>query len=214
MELNRREILRYLGYGNQEADERINALIEETVQELFVAAAPKSINKVFDVKLNADDFVELTCFRVKSKNLAKNLQNCRKVILFAATLGAGVDRLARKCSQVQMSKALVLQAAATTFLEEYCDRINEEISKTWESEGYFSRPRFSPGYGDFPLKHQRDIIGILESPKKIGLTLTDQLIMIPSKSVTAVIGLSKENQNCHKSGCEVCEKINCIYKRG
>lgn len=214
MELNRKEILRYLGYGNHEADEMVNTLIEESVKEVLEVAVPKSIYRTFDLELKADDFVDLTCFQAKSRNLTRNLKNCSKIVLFAATLGSGVDQLARKYNKIQMSKAVILQAVATALIEEYCDKVNEEISQAYELEGYYTRPRFSPGYGDFSLEHQKDVIKLLECPKKIGLTLTDSLIMMPSKSVTAIIGLSEENQRCHKKGCEVCDKINCAYKRG
>ena len=82
-----------------------------------------------------------------------------------------------------------------------------------EKEGLYARPRFSPGYGDFSLEHQKEITSILNTPKTIGLTVTDTLILAPAKSVTAIIGFSTTKQYCHKHGCEVCKKIDCEFRR-
>ena len=81
-------------------------------------------------------------------------------------------------------------------------------------KGLHARPRFSPGYGDFPLEVQRDFERILEMPKTIGVTLSDSLLMTPTKSITAVIGLSEIDTNCEKSGCEQCAMAGkCAYFR-
>ena len=91
--------------------------------------------------------------------------------------------------------------------------MNEEIRREAAERGLFLRPRFSPGYGDFSLEHQREFFRILEVQKKIGVTLTESLLMMPSKSVTAVIGLSEENTHCMLQGCEACGKRDCSFRR-
>ena len=98
-------------------------------------------------------------------------------------------------------------------LEEFLDGWQEEMKEEMGKEGYFLRPRFSPGYGDFDILHQEDVLRMLESAKKIGLTMTDGHMLSPSKSVTAVIGMSREDTACHGAGCEACEKTDCIYRR-
>lgn len=102
---------------------------------------------------------------------------------------------------------MVLQAVSVEAIEEYCDACEEEILAALSSGGegpYYLRPRFSPGYGDLPLEFQREFLQILETPKKIGVTLTDSLLMMPSKSVTAIIGISREDSHCIRQGCESC----------
>lgn len=54
---------------------------------------------------------------------------------------------------------------------------------------------------------------MLDCAKTIGLTLTGGGMMTPTKSVTAVIGASTEQQSCHIKGCEACEKKDCLYRR-
>ena len=110
----------------------------------------------------------------------------------AVTLGPGPDRLVRRASVGRMSRALIYQAAAAAMTEAWCDEINERIRSEAARDGLYTRPRFSPGYGDLPLSVQKQISGLLNMPKEIGVSLTESLLMTPSKSVTALIGVSPE----------------------
>ena len=131
----------------------------------------------------------------------------------AATLGIGPDRLIARASAVRMSDAVIFQAAAAAMVETYCDEVNERIRQDAAQRGMYCRPRFSPGYGDFPIAHQRDFSRLLDTPRKIGLTVTESCLLAPIKSVTAVIGLSETPQPCHRKGCEECSKTDCAYRR-
>lgn len=214
MEWNRKEIYRYLGYGRVIPDDTVYGKVEEMITLLEKTAKPKSVWKVFPLDLSSEGEIDFSCFHTASRNLYKNLKGCTQAALFAATLGIEVDRMLQRYTRLEMTKAVILQAAAASMIESYCDQVNEEIREYARAEGYYLHPRFSPGYGDFSIDHQKEIIGILECPKKIGLTLTDSYIMLPSKSVTAVIGMDRTNLNCPKYGCETCELKNCAYRRG
>ena len=194
--------------------EKVSKLIEECVEELEAAVSPKSIYRVYPFSFLTEEELDFTVFRTESRSLSRNLKDCEQVILFAATLGTEADSLIRKYSKLQMSKAVTMQAAATAMIESYCDEINTELKETFEKKGLYLRPRFSPGYGDFPLECQRDITAVLETAKRIGIMLTDSLLMTPSKSVTAVMGVSRKPHRCEVRGCELCSKTDCAYRRG
>ena len=216
LQVNRKEILRYLGYGTSEADETIKKLMEECILEIEKYASPKIVTRVVPIHFlseNEKDFIDFGVFRTKSKSLATNLKDCEQVIFFAATLGLGIDQLIRKYSKFEMSRVVVIQAAATALLEGYCNEQCKNLSKEWEEKGFYSRPRFSPGYGDFSLEYQKPLLESLEVEKRIGIYLTESLLMTPSKSVSAVIGLSRKPHRCEVMGCEVCEKKDCLYRR-
>ena len=112
-----------------------------------------------------------------------------------------------------MSDAVLYQAIAAAMIETYCDTVNDALRQEAARAGLYCRPRFSPGYGDFRLEHQRDLCHLLDTPRKIGLTVTESCLLAPVKSVTAVIGLSSEPQPCHRKGCEECGKTDCAYRR-
>ena len=137
----------------------------------------------------------------------------KKAVLLGATLGPKVDLLLRKYSIGDMARVVTLQACAAAMLEEYLDEWQTALEADMKKEGYYIRPRFSPGYGDFDIAHQDMILRMLDTAKKIGLTLTGGNMLTPSKSVTAVIGLSETETSCHIKGCEVCQKKDCAYRR-
>ncbi len=213
MQINKKEILRYLGYGTKEADTTINQLIEECIIELEKNISPKTIIKVFPITLKENNQIDFGFMQTQSKSLSKNLKDCEQIILFVATLGMDIDKLIAKYSKFQMSKVVVIQAVATAMLEQYCNDYCDTLKKEWKKQGFYLRPRFSPGYGDFSLKCQKPILEVLEASKRIGIYLTDSLLMTPSKSITAVIGVSKNPNQCEIKGCEICQKKNCIYRR-
>lgn len=207
------EILRYLGYHGQQPDEQTQERIEGCLTELQQKAQPKSIFRAFELTLPAPDMLKIETLLVHSRNLARNLKGCTCVYLMAATLGVDVDRIITRASAVRISDAVIYQAAAAALIESYCDEVNDALRHEAETQGLYCRPRFSPGYGDFKIEHQRDLVRLLDTPRKIGLTVTDSYLLAPMKSVTAVIGLSREPQPCHRRGCEECEKKNCTFRR-
>ena len=131
-----------------------------------------------------------------------------EAFVFAVTLGYGVDRLLSRLSVISGAEYFITDALASAFAEAACDGAEAEICK-----GCGGRARFSPGYGDFDIHHQDDILRMLDTAKKIGLTMTDSYMLTPTKSVTAIIGISDTQEKCHIKGCEVCEKKDCIYRR-
>ena len=213
MEVNRREIFRYLGYKNNQEDDRIKALAESCLEELEEMVKPQSLVLEYPLTLGENNRIDGVCFQTESKNLWKNLKDCEKIAVFAATLGTGADSLIQKYSRLLMSRAVVIQAAATAMLEDYCDSICQGLKEEYEKNSLYLRPRFSPGYGDFPLENQKNLLDALEAGKRIGIKLTDSLLMTPSKSVTAVMGISSRPYHCQVKGCEACQKTDCAYRR-
>ena len=181
-------------------------MVDEAFLELEQSADPKSICRIFDIGRNSEDGIEIGNLTIISHSLARNLRGCDKAVLFCATLGAETDRLIRRASITDMSRAVILQACAAAYLEEYCDEQQRLIGEEMAREKRFLRPRFSPGYGDFVMR-------MLDCAKQIGLSMTDGYMMTPSKSVTAVIGAGPDRPGCVPEGCESCRKADCPYRR-
>ena len=213
MDTRTKEAIRYLGYGRHAVDEHTLALVESCFEELSQAACGRIVYRIFDLEFQENGRIELGNLDIESRNLNKNLAGCEKAVLLGATLGPKVDMLLRKYSIGDMARVVTLQACAAAMLEEYLDDWQLNLEQEMQKEGYYLRPRFSPGYGDFSIEHQDMILRMLDTAKKIGLTLTGGNMLSPSKSVTAVIGLSKEKIPCHIKGCEECQKTDCAYRR-
>lgn len=213
MNTRTKEAVRYLGYGKHAVDENTLNLIQESFEELDQIAVKRIIYRIFDMTTPMNGSIMIDDLEIKSKNLEKNLTGCSKVILLGATLGIQVDMLMKRYSYTNMAKVVVLQACAAAMLEEYLDECQTQFEKEFGEQKMYLRPRFSPGYGDFSIEHQKQILMMLDAPKKIGLSMTDSSMLTPTKSVTAVIGLSEKETACHKKGCEECGKADCIYRR-
>lgn len=186
--VNKREIMRYmssLGGGDE-----ILELIDECLAEVREMLQYKVCYAVMSAEIDSD-VISLPCGQVESKNLAKNLSGCDKAIIFAATIGVGIDRLISKYSRLSPTKALCFQAIGAERVEALCDEFCEKMKSEFEKSGEKLKPRFSPGYGDLPLETQKMIFSLLDCPKRIGVTLGDTLLMSPSKSVTAFVGITR-----------------------
>ena len=215
MESRIQEAIRYLGYGRNAVDQETLDMVSEAFLQLDQCAKKRSVCRIFQLEQMADDRFKIGKLDVKSKGLGKNLKGCSSVAVFGATLGIEVDRLIQRSSVRNMAKAVVVQACAAAYLEEYCDQIQEELRREKEKEALYLRPRFSPGYGDLSLALQKDIFAVLDCPRKIGITLNESLLMSPSKSVTAIIGVCDEKPEGadNENKCESCTKQDCAYRR-
>lgn len=210
--VNLREVQRFLGYYKIEPDEQVSSLINSCVTEMQHVLSAQGIYSVFPItKIPEENFLDLGFAKVTSKDLSRNLAECHHCILLAATIGPKVDQLIQKYSRLDPLKGVLFQAIGAMFIESYCNALNTQLKDDFAAAGFCLRPRFSPGYGDFSLAHQKDIFRSIRADKTIGLTLMDSGIMAPSKSVTAVIGVynpsDKKNPD-YLPECNLCENCN------
>ena len=184
--INKKEILRYAGCGSENGSgrEQIEEVMETCLKEVLPRLSYKVCYMELPVAITEDD-CDFGCLKLKSKHLAKNLAGCEKAILFAATIGVDMDRLITKYSHISPAKAVLLQAIGAERIEALCDMFCEEL----QTASLKTRPRFSPGYGDLPLVTQKEIFTILNCSKNMGLSLNESLLISPSKSVTAFVGM-------------------------
>lgn len=189
-ELERAEILRYIGVKSP--TDELRALIEESIDEALPGISYKVCYAEFPIK-QSGACIDLGFTETSSRSLRRVLSGCDSVVLFAATLGVGADRLIMRYSGRNRAKALALDGLFTERIEALCDAFCREVAKEKSKDGFEITDRFSAGYGDFPLEVQRDIFTHLLPQKNIGVCLNSSLLMTPTKSVTAVIGIKKRN---------------------
>lgn len=199
----KKEALRYLGYKGKEPDEATYSLLCKAEKELREAASMKFCYRL----VSKSEALPV----LKGDDIAKHIKDCDRVILFAATLGVAADSLIRRAEISDMAYALILDSVASALIEEYCDSCEIEMKKS--ASGFFTT-RYSPGYGDYPISEQEAFIAFLNAGKLIGLTATESHILIPRKSVTAVIGVSDKPTEKRKRSCESCNlKETCKFRK-
>jgi len=188
LDFNKKEIYRYLGYKNHETSS-CDDLIDECIDMVKNALECKACYEIYPI-FQKDEFeLDLGFDTIHSKDLSKNLKYCDNIILFAATIGMQTDRLITKYSSISPSKSVVLQAVGAAAIEAWCDILCDELKKLDIAKGKSFMPRFSPGYGDLSLQVQSSIFEALNCRKLIGVTLTESLMMLPTKSVSAIVGI-------------------------
>lgn len=213
IKIDKKEVLRYLGYGNNKSNGLDDKYIDDTIEVIQNNIELKSCYEKYNIVNLENNTIDLGFTKIKSESLSKNLKDCKEVYFFTATIGLNVDRIIQKYSKISPSRAIIAQSVGTSAIEAFCDALCEKLSTVEFELNRYLRPRFSPGYGDFDIEFQKTIFSVLDCGRKIGVTLTDKCIMLPSKSVSALVGVSDFDLRCAKSGCEVCAKKDCIYRR-
>lgn len=197
-----------------EADPRTISAADECEQLLLKAASPKW-NWVFaEISGTAQEGISLTGHRLilRGNDIAGHLQGCFGVVLLCAALGESVDKLLRKLQNEDMAKAVIADSMASAAIEQVCDNAEEEVRGRFP--GKFMTWRFSPGYGDFPLETQRDFLSAVNASRTVGVNLTDGGLLTPTKSVTAVIGISDKPVNSARRGCGSCNlRESCTFRK-
>lgn len=182
--IDRREALRYLGCSRSVEDmSGVEGVIDECEREVLAVQNLKAVYSLYDI--SRGDGLNLGFARTDSRDLEKYLSGCNKIALFAATAGAGIDRLIAKYNRISPARAAVTQALGAALVEEWCNTVHAQLTAQYGA----ITARFSCGYGDLPLTLQRDIFAALDVTKKIGVTLSDDCFMTPTKSVTAIVGI-------------------------
>lgn len=207
----RRETLRYLGCGSEVPDEKTLEMADRAIELLSERCRPKNTSRIVEISAGTEGIRLEGGAVIYSESIARVMSGCSRMLVFGATLGTEADMLIKRETAVNIAMGAVMQAAAAAYIEEYCDELQTELNERFSAVGESLGDRFSPGYGDFALEYQRELFRILDCPHQIGLTLTDNYIMIPSKSVTAVIPIGG---SCGKQlGCSCCEKTDCQYRK-
>ena len=214
--IDKNEVLRYLGYRGQDIDDNMEALINICREEVVKKSNPRYIYRYFDLN-NSDDGIELkdTILLLEGNDIKKHLKGCHKCAILVVTLGLNIEREINKNEKINLTKSLILDACATTYIEEICDSVQNEIEDDVKKNKFNITSRFSPGYGDLTLSIQKDILNVMNSSSTVGVTATSHNILLPRKSVTAIIGISSEKQKSLKRECSHCNKYeSCNFRMG
>ena len=176
----------------------VQDLVESCVKQMHGTVKAQSVYTCLPLEIARPEdgsaalpVIRIGSIQFESRHLARNLAGCSRVILIASTIGPVADNLIRRFTKLDAAKAAIMQAAGAMFIESYLDIFNAQLEREALEQGCKLHSRFSPGYGDMGLEIQRHFFSILPCTQRIGLTLTDSLVMAPEKSVTAFIGMER-----------------------
>lgn len=209
MNIDKKEVLRYLGYKDKiHVDDRMDSLIDELILETYSTSRKNYSYRFYDLDESTrlvDTDVELT-----GENIKEHLVGCEKCCIVGVTLGSEIDKRLRYYTKVDLTKALIFNACATAGIESLCNSVNSLIKMIAINNKWGITNRYSPGYGDFPLSIQHGILSLIDG-ESIGLTCNEESILIPRKSITAIIGLGRDSIEKLR-GCKDCNlSHDCLF---
>lgn len=215
--LDRSEVLRYLGYRGQDVATELAGRIDEGIERALEVGSPRGVWRIFgidadgaggSVDCDGDGLPEIRLERcalvLRGHDIAEHLAGAVAVGVMAVTAGMGVDQELRRLSLTDSLGQVVLDAAGTALVERAADAAEARLVAEAAARGLFVNWRFSPGYGDLPLACQPELLASLDATRQLGLTLTPSTLLVPTKSVTAVIGLFEHPQASRKVTCQYC----------
>ena len=187
--IDKRKWAAFLGIA---ADDLPVGKTDECQRLLLKAASPRGCHVIEDLPV------------IGSRSLERHLEDCSRVVIMGITLGRGVDDMLRHIQIGDMEMALYFDSGASILAEYAADMYEEEIRKGLPEETPYMTGRFSPGYGDLPLEYQKTMIRQLDAERRLGLTLNENDLMIPMKSITAIAGISDVPVTGHLAECSEC----------
>lgn len=205
IEIDKKEVLRYLGYKNQEMTPALDHLIDELRMELKTIARYKYTYKIVDLVRDQQGQISVKegILPLQGENIQKHLAKDEKAVILAATLGFEVEKRLNYYSKTDLTRNLILDSCGTQMIEEVCDGIEEEVKESM-GPGFYYTFRYSPGYGDYPIDVNNQLVLFLEGFKRIGLSVTDSHLLLPRKSVTAIMGIQTVPFESEFDRCAAC----------
>jgi hypothetical protein len=213
--IDKAEVLRYLGYHGQKMKPELNALIDQCIQKTIEIIEPKFLYQRFFIQKTAHGIsVQNTPIVLRGKDIQNHLENCEEIYLLCATIGFSIEREIRAKMLTSPDVGVILNSCATTAVEQLADLAEQEITAQCASEEKNTTWRFSAGYGDLPLETQKDILTAMDAHRKIGLSLTGSLLLTPTKSITAIIGITDTKKDKRPNKCDYCNhRLNCSFRK-
>lgn len=199
-----RETLHFLGWRGTPVDGTILADIREMTELALRELQPRVVTLRRRILMGGT--LEGTSLTPQGSAVRAMLSPCAEAVLMAGTLGAQSERLLLRMQAQDASRALLLDAVLSAGIEAVMDAQEDALRSQIEKEGLYLTDRFSPGYGDMPMAQTREICEVLGTQRRIGLTLSQSGIMIPRKSVTAILGISGTPVKRRPGGCTACER--------
>ncbi|MDE5855379.1 MAG: 5-methyltetrahydrofolate--homocysteine methyltransferase [Ruminococcus sp.] len=209
--ISKSEAARYMGVRG-EPDKIIAEILDKYEEIVRNQLKPAYVYRESSV-VSCNDGIRINGINTlfMGNDIKNHLKGCDRVIIFAATVSAAADKLIRQISVTDTAAAFAVDCLCSAAIEQICDKAEQEIFT--EIHAPYRTWRFSPGYGDLPISLQKDLLLFLNAQRRIGLTVTDSCMLIPSKSVTAIIGISNFPQKHSKKGCNICNmRESCAFR--
>lgn len=190
--------------------------IEKMIQEVERLSTFNPISRAQTCQYNEMGAkVKVAQMPIESQSLCRFLEGAPECILMAATLGARIEQRLSVLQLTDMAGAYLFDCVCLYYLEAKLDEWEENLREILRMENKYLSKRFSPGYGDLSLEIQKNLLAYLDAHRRIGIELTENYLMIPQKSVTAILGVHTRPFKDKYARCDACiRRENCKRQGG
>lgn len=203
------EILHYLGC--KEVDKQTSLQIHAALQKAAQLAKPKIVYHVAKINGYENDLG----IPLHGNDIKELLATCDQAVFMAATLGMAMDVETKRRSLQDMGDMIVFDAVCNAMIEAVANEFQEDLRMTFAKQRRYLTDRFSCGYGDLSISIQKQFCEALDTKRKIGLYVNESSLLIPLKSITAIIGISDQKQQKRITGCAYCDlRETCSLRKG
>ena len=203
------EALRYLGVRS-DPDGAVRAQLAALAEDVRARISPRYALRVLEV---CPEPLALGGVTLPGELAKSMLADCRQAALLVCTLGAEFEARMRTEQARDMARAAMLDALGSAMVEAGCDEAERALAARFP--GMHLTDRVSPGYGDLPLSVQPEILAATDAARRLGVQATESCLLLPQKTVTAIIGISDSPQPARIRGCAHCAmRGNCAYRNG
>ena len=210
--IDKKEVLRYRGHKGENVSPQLDSVTDEIIKKISSYVTSRFVQGRFSVTQAEDGVLLENGLLLQGQDIKKHLVGCDECYIICATVGTGADGFIRSMLALGSVWGLLADAAATRAVESLCDNVETQLRTSLKAQNSYLTWRYSPGYGDFPFTQQPDILALLKADKTVGVTCNDSCMMIPSKSVTAVMGIAKTKPAEKTHSCDRCpNKDNCNF---
>lgn len=181
-----KDALGYLGAKGEER-EAATTLLKKLLSEHSSVFSPRLVTAFFHVKTDEPAVTfEDSEIVLPGESIRRHFMGATEGLFSAFTLGISFDKRVRELSLSRPSESVALNALGSAYAERKADEMLKEVRLEKEKEGFRTNFRFCPGYGDLPLAVNREIATALNANKRIGLTVTEEGLLLPVKSIVGV----------------------------
>lgn len=193
--ISREDVYRLLKFARTktQSTSKVDSLIAAEIKEGYALAGPRAVYETYSISKRKKDniFLDGCSLVIKSRDVAERLAKSSKVSFFACTIGRALsDKVNEYMRLKETAKAAILDAVGSEAVEAVANSVNEMIVKEACGEKCKLLPRFSPGYGDWEIVAEEELLKLLKA-ERIGITLSPSYVMVPEKSITAVVGWTR-----------------------
>lgn len=215
--LNLSEIKRYSGLDKYA--EFPSHLLDQACTESYLLAQPKATWEIYQYDASTATIMGVHPLTLQAPKIINYLSQSIQIAVVALTIGPKLeDQVNTYFANGEYTSGLLLDAAGTAAVEVAADQVCDFIKNQANRQGYLTLPRFSPGYGEWDITVQPLILE-LANGDAIDLKVTDSCMLLPRKSITAVIGITANQHGASTSfmyqdtTCPQCTQINCLARK-